>query len=157
MTWRLPTATDLLKIVIVKNATRSPKTLTDGKVVFTGKAAKATVRQLGGTSRLLPRVRRRQGRQRLRHRRRADQAARLQAVPRERQRAARHGAPDAGRSRSGRRYYNVQLYLGSKRVTQSWPKSASFKIPRSKLKKGKTYTWYVWPGVGKKSAGRYGT
>ncbi len=53
-------------------------------------------------------------------------------------------------------YFNVQLYLGSKRVTQSWPKNGSFKIPRSKLKKGKTYTWYVWPGVGKKSAARYG-
>ena len=43
MTWRLPTAADLLKIVIVKNATHSPKSPTDGKVVYTGKAAKASV------------------------------------------------------------------------------------------------------------------
>ena len=48
MTWRLPTASDLLKIVVISNATRAPKTIKDGTVVFTGKAAKASVRQLGG-------------------------------------------------------------------------------------------------------------
>src|SRR5262249_42455269 len=53
-------------------------------------------------------------------------------------------------------YYNVQLYLGSKRVTQGWRKGSSFKIAKSKLKRGKVYTWYVWPGLGAKARGRYG-
>jgi hypothetical protein len=156
MTWRLPTAADLLEIVIVRNATRSPKSMTDGKIVYRGKAAKAAVKQLGGTTAYY----------------------RAFAVDHAKNASATGGVrikqpkfrlfPENGSELRGTvrltwkkpkraTFFNVQLYLGSTRITQAWPKNASFKIPRSKLKKGKTYTWYVWPGVGKKSAGRYGT
>jgi hypothetical protein len=54
-------------------------------------------------------------------------------------------------------YYNVQLYQGHTRVATAWPRTSSWVVPTSKLKKGQTYTWYVWPGVGPKIAGRYGT
>ena len=45
----------------------------------------------------------------------------------------------------------------SKRVGISWPVGTSWALPGSDLKKGKTYTWYVWPGVGAKAAAKYGT
>jgi hypothetical protein len=156
MSWRLPTAADLLKIVIVRNSTRAPRSLTDGNVVFTGKAAKASVKQKAGTTAWY----------------------RAFAVDRAGNASATVGVrikqpvyrlfPENGSELRGTvrltwkkpkraTYFNVQVYLGSTRITQAWPKSASFKIPRSKLKKGKTYTWYVWPGVGSKAAGRYGT
>jgi hypothetical protein len=53
-------------------------------------------------------------------------------------------------------YYNVQLYRGHARVATAWPQTSSWVVPTGKLKKGQTYTWYVWPGVGPKVAGRYG-
>ncbi len=155
MTWRLPTAKDLLKIVVIRNATRSPKTIKDGTVVFTGKAAKASVQQPGGKTAYYRAFA-------------VDKAGNASATAAVRIRQPVFKLfPENGSELRGTvrltwkkpkkaSYYNVQVYLGSKRVTQSWPKSGSFKIPRSKLKKGKTYTWYVWPGVGKKSAGRYG-
>ena len=156
MTWRLPTATDLLKIVIVRNGSRAPRTIADGKIVFSGKAAKASVKQLGGTTAFYRAFA-------------VDGAGNFSATVavRIRQPIFRLFPENGSELRGTVRltwkkpkkasYFNVQLYLGSKRVTQAWPKSGSFKIARSKLTRGKTYTWYVWPGVGKKSAARYGT
>jgi hypothetical protein len=62
----------------------------------------------------------------------------------------------------GARYYNVVLTRG-RRVYSAWPVRARLQLPRSwkyhgrryKLHPG-TYRWYVWPGKGKLSAGRYG-
>jgi hypothetical protein len=59
-------------------------------------------------------------------------------------------------------YYNVQLYRSGK-VLSAWPKHATFQLRgtwkfdgrRFRLKPGR-YTWYVWPGFGKRSAARYG-
>jgi hypothetical protein len=59
-------------------------------------------------------------------------------------------------------YYNVVLVRG-RRVYSAWPVHARLQLPRSwkyhgrryKLQPG-TYRWYVWPGHGKLSAGRYG-
>ena len=53
-------------------------------------------------------------------------------------------------------YYNVQVFLGKKRVAVGWPKGTSFRVPGGKLVKGKTYTWYVWPGFGALKAAHYG-
>ncbi len=156
MTWRLPTAKDLLRIVVVRNATRAPRNVKDGTVVYNGKAAKASVKQLGGKTAYYRAFA-------------LDKAGNASATAAVRIRQPVFKLfPENGSELRGTvrltwkkpkraTYFNVQLYLGSKRVTQSWPKNGSFKIARSKLKKGKTYTWYVWPGVGKKSAGRYGT
>jgi hypothetical protein len=62
----------------------------------------------------------------------------------------------------GASYYNVVLTRG-RRVYSAWPVRARLQLPRSwkyhgrryKLRPG-TYRWYVWPGRGRLSAGRYG-
>ncbi len=59
-------------------------------------------------------------------------------------------------------YYNVQLFKGGK-VLSSWPEHAGLQLRRTwrfngrryRLKPGK-YRWYVWPGFGRREAGRYG-
>jgi hypothetical protein len=60
-------------------------------------------------------------------------------------------------------YYNVQLFFGGQKILTVWPTRTSFQVPRSwkfqgrtyRLKPG-TYRWYVWPGLGARSASRYG-
>jgi hypothetical protein len=60
-------------------------------------------------------------------------------------------------------YYNVQLYLGSKKVLSAWPSRSRLQLKRTwsyenrvnRLKKG-VYRWYVWPGFGPRSPARYG-
>ena len=62
----------------------------------------------------------------------------------------------------GASYYNVILVRG-RRVYSAWPLKARLKLSRAwtyhgrryKLRPG-TYMWYVWPGRGALSAGRYG-
>jgi hypothetical protein len=62
----------------------------------------------------------------------------------------------------GASYYNVVLVRG-RRVYSAWPVHARLQLPHAwkyrgrkyKLRPG-TYRWYVWPGRGKLSAGRYG-
>jgi fibronectin type 3 domain-containing protein len=56
----------------------------------------------------------------------------------------------------GAKYYNVQVYAGKKRVLVKWPAGRALQLPRAKLKRGMTYTWYVWPGLGTKAKARYG-
>jgi hypothetical protein len=60
-------------------------------------------------------------------------------------------------------YYNVQLFIGGQKVLTVWPKGTSFQIPGSWRLQGRTYRltpgtyrWYVWPGLGARSANRYG-
>jgi hypothetical protein len=62
----------------------------------------------------------------------------------------------------GASYYNVVLVRG-RRVFSAWPTSPRLKMPRAwtyhgrryKLRSG-SYRWFVWPGFGSLSAGRYG-
>jgi hypothetical protein len=62
----------------------------------------------------------------------------------------------------GASYYNVQLYRTGK-VLSVWPDRARLQLRRHwrfgghryRLAPGK-YRWFVWPGFGKRSAGRYG-
>jgi hypothetical protein len=62
----------------------------------------------------------------------------------------------------GASYYNVILTRG-RRVFSAWPVKARLQLPRAwkyrgrsyKLRPG-TYSWFVWPGYGSLSAGRYG-
>jgi hypothetical protein len=64
----------------------------------------------------------------------------------------------------GATYYNVQLFRGDPaKLLSIWPKHAGLQLRptwrfdgrRYRLKPGK-YRWYVWPGFGRRSAGRYG-
>jgi len=59
-------------------------------------------------------------------------------------------------------YYNLQLIRGGK-VLSVWPVRTSFQLPRSWVYQGRryrlrpgVYRWYVWPGIGRISANRYG-
>jgi hypothetical protein len=62
----------------------------------------------------------------------------------------------------GARYYNVQLYRGSKRILAAWPAKNQLGLPagwrwngkRHRLSPGK-YRWYVWAGFGARSFARY--
>jgi hypothetical protein len=63
----------------------------------------------------------------------------------------------------GARYYNVQLFRGGKKILSTWPLTTSLTLPRHWVHDGKsyslkpgTYHWYVWPGIGARSASRYG-
>jgi hypothetical protein len=62
----------------------------------------------------------------------------------------------------GATYYNVQIVRNG-RIFSAWPKGTSLKLPRSWLYHGKrfrlhrgVYRWYVWPGLGTRSANKYG-
>jgi hypothetical protein len=153
-TWNLPGAADLNRIVIVRNTTRSPRSLTDGKAVFSGKAKAANVRQKAGTRAWYKAFA-------VDNAGNASASAGLQVVLPVFKLFPENGSDLRSTKLSWKKskrasYYNVQVFLGSKRVTQAWPKGTSFRLPKSKLKRGKVYTWYVWPGVGAKSRGRYG-
>jgi hypothetical protein len=63
----------------------------------------------------------------------------------------------------GATYYNVQLFRGSRKILSLWPGANHLQLPKAwrfgghkfTLSRG-TYTWYVWPGLGARSAKRYG-
>ena len=66
-------------------------------------------------------------------------------------------------AKRGARYYNVQLWRGSRKILSRWPTRARFALPSAWRFKGRRYTLepgtyfaYAWPGIGSKSAGRYG-
>jgi hypothetical protein len=63
---------------------------------------------------------------------------------------------------AGAKYYNVQLYRGSKRIFAAWPAKNQLGLPagwrwngkRQRLSAGK-YRWYVWAGFGARSFAHY--
>jgi len=60
-------------------------------------------------------------------------------------------------------YYNAQLFRAGKKILSVWPRTPRMTVQRQwkfkgrpyRLKPGR-YTWFVWPGFGPLSAGRYG-
>lgn len=64
--------------------------------------------------------------------------------------------------RKGASYYNLQLIRGRK-VLSAWPVRPNFQLRRTWIYNGRryrlrpgVYRWYVWPGIGRISAARYG-
>jgi hypothetical protein len=60
-------------------------------------------------------------------------------------------------------YYNVVLVRARRRVFSAWPVRPRLQLPRRWVYRGQhyrlrpgVYRWYVWPGFGSLSAGRYG-
>lgn len=60
-------------------------------------------------------------------------------------------------------YYNLQLYRNGRKILSVWPSSPSFRLQRAWTFEGRsyrltpgTYRWYVWPGLGRRAANRYG-
>jgi hypothetical protein len=63
----------------------------------------------------------------------------------------------------GARYYNVQLFRDSRKILTRWPRVTRLQLTRSWRFAGRrrrlvpgTYTWYVWPGFGRRAERRYG-
>jgi hypothetical protein len=64
---------------------------------------------------------------------------------------------------AGASYYNVQLYRGKRKVYTTWPNRNKLRLRRVVRFKGRPislgrggYRWYVWPGIGARSAHNYG-
>jgi hypothetical protein len=63
----------------------------------------------------------------------------------------------------GATFYNVQLYRGGTKVLSAWPRHSRVKLAKRWAYRGRSYTlekgryrWYVWPGFGRQTRGRYG-
>jgi hypothetical protein len=60
-------------------------------------------------------------------------------------------------------YYNVQVFRGRHKILSAWPKVNHLRLHRTwsfnrrleRLTRGR-YGWYVWPGLGSRTTGRYG-
>jgi hypothetical protein len=61
-------------------------------------------------------------------------------------------------------YYDVQVYRGRTKVFEAWPRTAHlallarwhFNGRPMRVRRG-LYTWYVWPGLGRREKARYGS
>jgi hypothetical protein len=64
----------------------------------------------------------------------------------------------------GARYYNVQLFRGNRKVLSVWPAKPQLQLDRrwhfdgrrERLRAGRRYRWFVWPGRGARAANDYG-
>jgi hypothetical protein len=161
LTWKNPKE-DLANVTVVLNAKRAPRSAADGSTVYRGVGTKVTVKvpklSAGKLVRFAVFALDRSGN--------ASVAARTTVVvPRP---SSVSLAPNGKLSGSpnltwnavtGATYYNVQVFEGtqaSKRVGISWPAVTKWTLPGKYMKKGKVYTWYVWPGIGKKASAKYG-
>lgn len=54
-----------------------------------------------------------------------------------------HWTPEPGAT-----HYNVQIYLGPRRVASAWTTSTHLTVPPRVLDQGRYYMWAVWPGFG---------
>jgi hypothetical protein len=75
----------------------------------------------------------------------------------------RAGTTLAWTAAKGATYYNLQLFRGKTKVLSIWPVTSRFRLPKSWTFAGKhyslqrgTYSWYVWPGLGKRARAHYG-
>jgi hypothetical protein len=76
---------------------------------------------------------------------------------------ARAGALLAWAPVGGASYYNVQLFRNGKKVMTAWSSAPQLRLPahwtfggkQMRLEPGR-YRWYVWPGIGRTAARRYG-
>jgi hypothetical protein len=64
----------------------------------------------------------------------------------------------------GARYYNVQLFRGQHKVLSLWPAKPRLQLDDrwhfdgrgERLRAGRAYRWFVWPGRGARAANDYG-
>jgi hypothetical protein len=50
----------------------------------------------------------------------------------------------------GVKIYNLQMFLGTKKILSRFPTAQSFRVPKGVLKPGKRYVWRIWPYFGPK-------
>jgi hypothetical protein len=67
------------------------------------------------------------------------------------------------RARPGAKYYNIQLFRGTRKILSAWPAATRYVLRTSWRFGGRTqrlspgrYRWYVWPGYGPRTRHRYG-
>jgi hypothetical protein len=161
LSWKNPKA-DVAKVVVVWNATRAPRSSSDGTAAYKGMGTRFTVAlaklpagkkvhfsvfafDAAGNASVA--------------------ASAVVSVPASGPLSVAPGGKLSGspalswKSVHGAAYYNVQVFEGNgttKRVGIAWPLATRYVLPSADLKKGKTYTWYVWPGLGAKAAAKYG-
>lgn len=51
--------------------------------------------------------------------------------------------------------YNVQIYLGPRRVASAWTTGTSLRLPKRVIDQGRYYMWGVWPGFGPANAPKF--
>jgi hypothetical protein len=64
----------------------------------------------------------------------------------------------------GADYYNVQVFRGKRKVLSAWPTRPKLRVPatwrfaghKQRLKAGRRYRWFVWPGEGARDRNEYG-
>ena len=64
----------------------------------------------------------------------------------------------------GADYYNVQVFRGKRKVLSAWPTRPKLRLPatwryaghKRRLKPGRRYRWFVWPGEGARQRNEYG-
>jgi fibronectin type 3 domain-containing protein len=161
LTWKNPKG-DFAGVSVVLNAKRAPRSARDGSVVYHGSRTKVTVKlpklSAGRLVRFAVFAADKAGN--------TSPAARTTVtVPKPSPVSLAPNGKLTGdpnltwNAVTGATYYNVQVFEGtqaSKRVGISWPTVTKWTLPGKYMQKGKVYTWYVWPGIGAKSAAKYG-
>jgi hypothetical protein len=155
LSWQNPKDRDFDHVVVVANAKHRPRTVKDGSRLYTGKGGSVAASGAPGT-RLFVAV--------YAYDRSGNVSGAVQVtaaltpsalLPADGSTAG--GSPTLSWHPVARAtYYNVQVFQGRTRVAVGWPHGTSFQVPGGTLGKGKTYTWYVWPGFGAPAAATYG-
>ena len=144
--WTNPGTSDFLRVVLVRNTTRPPRTRVDGKIVYGSNGTAAKVRlEAGRTTYLALFALDRAGN--------VSKPVRTQVVlPSLSRLLPRDGSQYTAGSKAvlswpaveGADYYNVQLYFHGKKIASVWPLKPTQSIDTTALAPG-IYVWYVWP------------
>lgn len=57
---------------------------------------------------------------------------------------------------AGSRAFNVQVFLGARRVLNAWTRGAALRVPGGVLEQGRSYVWVVWPSSSPRPGGGFG-
>jgi hypothetical protein len=159
--WKNPKS-DLATVTVVWNSKRAPRTSRDGNRIYHGAGTKVSLKlpklQAGKLMRFGVFAADRVGNVSVAARATVNvpQPSPVSLAPN----GKLSGSPDlTWNAVTGATYYNVQVFEGTqaaKRVGIAWPAVTKYTLPGKDMQKGKVYTWYVWPGIGAKSAAKYG-
>ena len=144
--WTNPRNPDFLRVVLVRNTKRPPRTRVDGKIVYGSNGTAARVRiEAGRTTYLALFALDRAGN--------VSKPVRTQVVlPSLSLLVPRDGSQYPAGSKvalswpavDGADYYNVQIYLRGKKIASVWPTKPRLSYDTTGLAPG-VYVWYVWP------------
>jgi hypothetical protein len=155
LSWINPRDADFERVVVVERRTRRPRSPSDGTRVYRGRASQAAVTGRPGT--------------RLRFAIFAFDVAGNASSPAytDARLAPSSLRPASGAILSGSpllawipvrgaSYYNVQIFFRGRRIANRWPAGPRVRLSARTFRQRGVYTWYVWPGLGPRSAANYG-